>query len=237
MKQIFDAFDCLGIPTKEAEIYLLLLRFSTATIQTLSQNTSIPRTTLYGLLDKLTEKGLVVKHQRAGQRTYSAYPPSMLSVLLQKGKMELLQKESLIEQLIISIHRDYSGQFQWMLGAKQLKRALLAFLQRYFTADGEQPLYLALSQSFMSHYGDWLHEMLKQKRVDKKIVWLKGAADAVAEKSQSTAHLFVSSLQNSFWFYGGRLMVIVTLSGEQRGYELENVSLVEDMLSLFGVER
>ncbi len=93
MEELFGSF---GLSPEEQEVYLALLKQPQATPLALSRATSINRTTLYRVLEALSEKGLIEEIMDYKSKSYRAAPPEQLNLLLSKKESEV---ESLREQL------------------------------------------------------------------------------------------------------------------------------------------
>lgn len=66
---ISDHLDALGFSEKESSVYLALVEHGRSTVQQISRNTSIPRTSVYPILDSLLDRDLVTK-ERSPVSTY-----------------------------------------------------------------------------------------------------------------------------------------------------------------------
>lgn len=71
----------LGLSDKAAELYLAGLEFGTASVQALAIKTKIKRTTVYTVLDELTEFGLVKETLKGKKRRFVFAHPNQLKVI------------------------------------------------------------------------------------------------------------------------------------------------------------
>lgn len=85
-----------GLSLHEREVYLTLLKHTQTTPLTLAHATGINRTTLYRVLEALSEKGLVEEIIDYKSKSYRAAPPRQLDLLISKKEAET---ENLREQL------------------------------------------------------------------------------------------------------------------------------------------
>jgi sugar-specific transcriptional regulator TrmB len=76
----------IGLPKKEAEIYLAVLQLGKATIVDIGRKSKIKRTTVYEHLDDLLAKGLVYKTAEKKRIYYCAENPEKISKILDKRK-------------------------------------------------------------------------------------------------------------------------------------------------------
>lgn len=72
MKTILEVLKEIGFEERESKIYLSLLKEQEQTALSLSRNTKIDRTTIYDLLEKLIQKGIVSQTTKNNSKTYKA---------------------------------------------------------------------------------------------------------------------------------------------------------------------
>lgn len=85
-----------GLSSGEQEVYLTLLTQPQATPLLLSRATGLNRTTLYRVLEVLSQKGLVEEIMDYKSKSYRAAPPKQLELIITKKEAEA---ENLREQL------------------------------------------------------------------------------------------------------------------------------------------
>lgn len=90
----------VGLSANEVSLYILLLDGSRLPATTIAKRMRVPRTTVYSLLNVLTDRGLVGVELRAGRKTYFAQPPSSLTNLVKKAQSELDKKSEIVSQII-----------------------------------------------------------------------------------------------------------------------------------------
>ena len=84
-----DTFSIKGLEEKEVKVYLDLLSLKRAKLLDLAKVSDIKRTTLYRLLDKLIEKGLVGEIYEGKRHYYIAEPPEKLLQFLTEQKKKV----------------------------------------------------------------------------------------------------------------------------------------------------
>lgn len=82
----------IGLPDEEAKVYLAALAFGQTTVLKLSRTTNIKRTTIYGIIDSLKEKGLMRIELRGLKQLYAAESPEKLEIILERRKNEFSRK-------------------------------------------------------------------------------------------------------------------------------------------------
>jgi HTH-type transcriptional regulator, sugar sensing transcriptional regulator len=85
MDQLILQLKQLGYTEYEAKAYIALVQNSHVSAYQVSKDSGIPRARIYGTLDLLVKKGLVLKESSTNQTIYSALPVSMF---LAKSKEE-----------------------------------------------------------------------------------------------------------------------------------------------------
>jgi len=81
----------LGLSQNESKVYEALLKTSEASVQTISNKSSVHRRNVYDALNKLSEKGLVSESFTKGEKNFKPISPTRLLELL-KEKEEKLKK-------------------------------------------------------------------------------------------------------------------------------------------------
>lgn len=101
----------LGLPAKEASIYMALLELGAAcAVSTIAKKAAVNRTTAYDVLDNLEQKGLIISKISKKNRYYEALPPVKLAAYLkeQSEKFGRLAKET--ESLLPELNTHYHAQ-------------------------------------------------------------------------------------------------------------------------------
>ncbi len=90
----------LGFNRSEVKLYLVLAEMGRASAAYLAKKTSIPRTTVYSILEKLIEKG-VCSEEKSKRNTYFVInKPSSLLRVIEREKEALKQREEIAKQTI-----------------------------------------------------------------------------------------------------------------------------------------
>lgn len=87
----FSVLKTIGLSENEIKIFITLLTTGTVKVDAISQKVDLPRTTIYGLLKSLSEKGLVAHSIKSGIKHYTATNPKQL-VSMQEERIKELQK-------------------------------------------------------------------------------------------------------------------------------------------------
>lgn len=80
----------LGLNDNEAKIYLALLRLGGLKASQLAKEAGLKRTTVYPILQSMTQSGFVNVYYRSSQKTYFAEKPAKLATVMQ-NKLDIFQ--------------------------------------------------------------------------------------------------------------------------------------------------
>lgn len=83
---IYEKLQKLGLSEREAKVYASLLELGETSIQRVSKKSKIKRTTIYGAIDTLKEKGLVTTIIKKKRKYYIAADPRELESKLDQQK-------------------------------------------------------------------------------------------------------------------------------------------------------
>lgn len=90
----------LNFSEKEIDVYLAALAMTSTPISDLAKKAGIKRPTVYVILEKLKEKGLVSLNKKKGKQVFVAENPEKLLKLIVQQKEELNAKEKEIKKVL-----------------------------------------------------------------------------------------------------------------------------------------
>jgi len=96
-ENIESALKDYGLSEKEARIYIICLRFGSASVVSISRKAKLPKSTCYDLLNALSEKGLVSTIIKNGARFFEASNPAVFTDALDEKKKQI---ESVLPSLV-----------------------------------------------------------------------------------------------------------------------------------------
>ena len=111
----------LGIPEKQAEVYLACLQLGSATIQELSQASGVKRSSIYNFLEEMKSFGLVSEVRRGKKVILIAEDPRFLKNKLTETGLAL--EESLPELLSVYSRPGNKPRFRYYEGLAGVKKA------------------------------------------------------------------------------------------------------------------
>jgi sugar-specific transcriptional regulator TrmB len=112
MQNIKEKLKSVGLEPKEAEIYLAILGLGKSTIAGISRKCPVKRTTIYGYLENLLQKGLIFKTIDKKRVFYCPEEPEKIKGSLDKQKRALEEKKHKVDQIIPELLSLYSGGFE-----------------------------------------------------------------------------------------------------------------------------
>jgi sugar-specific transcriptional regulator TrmB len=99
MKELLDKIQYLGIPRREAEVYIALLHKKEFTAPEIAKVTSISRTKSYEILQNLVKKGLCNESFRNGIKVFSSTSPKIVfkNILSEYDRKKAIADELQVE--------------------------------------------------------------------------------------------------------------------------------------------
>ncbi|MGE7093180.1 TrmB family transcriptional regulator [Lysinibacillus sp. NPDC048646] len=202
--ELINQFKQLGYTEYEAKAYISLVQNNNVTAYQVSKNSGIPRARIYGILDLLVEKGLVMKEETPEITTYTAIA---VSVFLQKIEKHwqssfismsnhldsLEQQESIADNKVLSIKdRETILAYCHSMLKKAKKRVLLSMWDDVYEELRED---LDRASQQVKVHGITLHVMEPLATLDQHRV------TDYTEKT-TTDHWFILSIDGKEMIYG-----------------------------------
>jgi len=128
-----EILEGLEVNRDEVKIYLELLESGSSTAGNLAKKLGIARATLYGILQRLTDKGVIYKSLKHGVRTFRAEAPEKLSQLFDKRIEDLQLRKKQFGEIIPDLNSRISSgllspRFEFFEGLESVKYAMQDFL-------------------------------------------------------------------------------------------------------------
>lgn len=93
----------IGFTDGEARAYKALIRTGPTTVGPILNETHISQSKIYGILERLIQKGAVTYVHSEGHKMFSACDPSALNDFLEKKETELIRQKKMLESMIPDI--------------------------------------------------------------------------------------------------------------------------------------
>jgi len=95
----------IGLKEKEIKVYLSILKLGSSPAQTIAIETGIKRTTVYLVLEKLKEIGLVGEIINKNKKLFFGEKPEKLLKIIQQKKQEIKNEENRIIEILPQLER------------------------------------------------------------------------------------------------------------------------------------
>ncbi len=87
-EKLYGILKEIGLTDDESAVYLASLSLGTTTVLKIAKATNIKRTTIYGIIDSLKEKGLMRVELKGLKQLYAVESPERLNLMLERKKDE-----------------------------------------------------------------------------------------------------------------------------------------------------
>lgn len=164
----------LGLTKTEAKIYLLLLRLGQVPATPIIKKAELHRATVYDVLERLMEKGLVSYIIKNSIRYYSTTEPERFEVILEDKEKEIQEQQKSFQEIkkelntLASLPKEQYP-VEVLVGKGGLKTALEDVLRKKktFYALGAQGNF----QKYVQDYHHIWHNKLKQLKIQCKMIY------------------------------------------------------------------
>lgn len=93
----------LGLSDKEIEVYIAGLKLGPTTINKLSQSAQIKRSTVYVVLERLKQRGLVNQGLKRARKIFEMADPDKFLKLIEEEKEKIKEKEESAQKAVMSL--------------------------------------------------------------------------------------------------------------------------------------
>ncbi len=239
----------LGISPEESRIYLYLLDSKEVSASAVARSLGIPRPSIYGLLKKLSEKGLMKESQRNGIKVFSAEQPEKINLLFEKQKELLVSNQDAYKKLLPELQKKETIRFnnpklQLFEGTEGLKKILNdMLLYRNKETQAFWPIKKmveVLGPDFFRYHNK---ERIKNNLYTRAIWPRREAVDIKAHPylgvgSEFKREIRIAPLEVSFsmgyWIYGNKVAFISSRK-ESFGFILESAEFAQMILTQFEI--
>ncbi|OGG47362.1 hypothetical protein A2671_02295 [Candidatus Kaiserbacteria bacterium RIFCSPHIGHO2_01_FULL_49_13] len=119
----------IGLSDKEAVVFLVLLERGPTLVSSVAQIAKLNRTTTYGIIKELVQRGLVSSVQKQGATRYQSIAPELLPGYIERRREELAENKKNIEKELPQIE------------LLRNKRSILPKIQFHEGAEGVMAVY------------------------------------------------------------------------------------------------
>jgi len=93
----------LGLSDKEIDVYVAGLKLGSTTINKLSQSARVKRSTVYVVLERLKQRGLVSQGLKRARKIYEMADPEKFLKLVKEEKEKIKEKEESVRKAVASL--------------------------------------------------------------------------------------------------------------------------------------
>ncbi|MDA1316585.1 MAG: hypothetical protein O3B87_01015 [bacterium] len=189
MDNLHRNLETIGLSEEEIAVYLAALEHGSTTVLKLARNTKIPRTTVYLLIDSLTQKGLLTLSVKGKKKQYIPSNPREILILGKSKQQRLAQSLTELEQEIPQLDALYRTQHElpkihYYQGVDEVKKIYEATLE-------EDKIYVhCMSQNAIEIMGDYLKKYFNRvirRMIHTQEIVSDSASDKVYQQEHSTS--------------------------------------------------
>jgi sugar-specific transcriptional regulator TrmB len=239
----------LGLDELEVKTYLLLLRMGTVQAGGLAGKLGVPRSSLYGVLTRLKERGLIHEVTRKGVKWFGAERPEHFTVLFNQQIESLEKQRAMLQALLPELKKP------------GVRRAARPRLQLFEGPDGVQHvlrdmlLYSDLEtlalwpiRAMLEILSPAFFRFLNKERIRQRLytraIWPRSQVVSVREHPYlGVGDVFRREIRVApdeidftmgYWIYGDRV-AFLSSTRESFGFILESAELIETLRSQFEI--
>lgn len=227
----------LGLKENEIKVYISLLELGVSKVDTISKRVPLPRTTIYGVLKSLQEKGLVSYVIKEGIKHFEATDPKRL-LLIEKERLQMLQNlipslEKIKETVTIKPSIEI---YEGIEGMKSIYEDILKTKQHLY-GYGNTFILFELLQYYLPNYiirrvKNRIKFYVITERSEKSIAMKK------KDKNEFRETRFLDSIKEMnavIYIYGEKTALIILLKKEPIGIVINNKDLSNSQKIIFDI--
>jgi sugar-specific transcriptional regulator TrmB len=216
----------LGLSNNEADIYLSLVELGAGKAADIATLANLPRSTAYGLIDSLIDKGLVSRETTDGKTFFRAIDPKeALKRLIEREKEELIKKESDTNELIKYL-LPYFGKSNHLPpkinifeGRKAIENMLYTYEPKWtesYLNIGEDTMWGFQDHTFVEEYKKWHEDSWKRPVRIEKICLFSTKEGLKQQKKEKIANREIrlmpgrQDFNSSIWLHGEYTIIATT---------------------------
>lgn len=244
-----DILTSLGFAAEEIRVYSALLEHGATAAGALSKKLGVVRSSLYGILKRLQDGGLITQSQRRGVKFFSAQEPEKISLLFDEKIGELRQKQEVYTTLLPLLRTKRSANllkptFQLFEGEEGMRNVLKDVLLYH---DMETQSFWPIKQMIdvlSPDFFRYLNKIRIENNLYTRAIWPQkqvvdvakhpylGVGDAFRREIRITPPEIECSM--GYWIYGNKV-AFISSRREAFGFIIESAELVEMLLTQFEI--
>lgn len=236
-----------GFTDKEISVYLKLAQLGRAPAHILAKQTKIIRSSIYPILNRLVEKGLVSTQQDNNVSLFICNSPNALLSIVREEKSRISERELLAMELVKLAapyfqRKHYSiPSLQVFDGEKNVLNMLEEFLQEYFESMSkyDDTLWGYQDHSFVLSYRPWLEKYWREKSKSHKICLFSNRSDVESKLKDYVQNREIRTIAKDFqlsstlWISGDYITLISTRQTPHYALQLRDEVFAENIRRVF----
>lgn len=227
----------LGFNKKEAQVYLAALELGEATITDIAQKANLPRTTSYGIITSLSQKGLISFNVKKRRKYFFGENPARLLNIVRER--ERLLRESMPSLQLIHNSSSAKPKIRFYEGEGGIKSILEDILKTK-----KSLLAITAVQDMMKIFKDYFPYFIEsraRRKIKVKLLTKKTSESidlAKRDKEELRQTKFVStkfSFHTANFIYGNKVAIISIKKQPIIGIVIEDSDIVNTQKMLFEI--
>lgn len=225
----------LGLLESEVKVYLCLLKLGNSKVEEITQHVSLPRTTIYGILKSLANKGIVSNVIKSGVKYFSAIEPEQL-IQMQKEKILALERIApTLESMKGSMGKKPSLEmFEGKPGIKKIYEDMLKTKQTIYGFGSTESMNKLLEFHTPGYVYNRIHEniffyLLTEK--SKEAIEFKRKDKSSKRETRFIKNL--SDLHTATYIYGDKVATLILIKEESFAILVNNIEFAKSQKIIF----
>ncbi len=238
----YTILEKLGFTETESKIYMILLRLGSTHVTPIIKKAELHRATVYDVLDRLIEKGIVSYVIKEGKRFYEAAAPERFEVILEEKQKELEEQRETFKQIKpqleglkkLSKQKQEAEIYQGKQGLKTVLEEVLRQKETFY-ALGAQGNF----QKYLPEYHRYWHMQIFHRKIPMLMIYAEKCRmlRTKLEPLPGAKVRFIDKLYDgpsTTHFYGDTVL-IVTWSEQPLVIKIKNKHLAENYKHFFSM--
>lgn len=244
-----DILLSLGFAAEEIRVYFALLEYGPTAAGAFSKRFGIVRSSLYGILQRLQDGGLITQSQREGVKLFSAQEPEVISLLFDQKIGDLRRKQEIYTTLLPELRMKRAANlmnpsFQLFEGEEGMRNILKDML---LYRDIETQAFWPIKQMIdvlSPDFFQYLNKIRIENNLYTRAIWpQKQVVDIAKHPYLGVGDAFLREIRIAppeidcsmgYWIYGNKV-AFISSRREAFGFIIESAELVQMLLTQFEV--
>jgi sugar-specific transcriptional regulator TrmB len=224
---IADLLQNFGLSPEVASTYAELIQRGPLSAQQLSDRLGLPRTTIYGYLSELLQRGLVSREENSSRSVFAPLNPGKLLGVIEDTRATLRTQEDGFAKIIREFENSRGGDLpqypiiQHYRGKKQIEQMLYALQpewRRSYERLGMFTMWGYQDHTFVEQYSRWHTHAWQTRSSDEEIRLFSNREGASQQKNAKIERREIRVLPNnaelttSLWIHGDYIVLAMTRS-------------------------